>query len=800
MKEVWKKKFYLQLLIFLVLFSLLYCDKTQAEPTWEKVTSLNSIYIKVLEPTPKGILAGEHNPGYTSGTTPVNGVFFSKDFGKTWQSLGLNNRGVLDLKYFDGKIYATTCYTIDHTNGLFLTDNMGETWQNIGPPASPTKVDRDSQTIYLGSLHYGLYTSFDEGSTWNKLFEGGSTDLRVYEVQSSEDVTLFSDLRKVYRTTDHGVTWEEVEALSNKGIASFLIQGNTVFAGSFGNHGLYLSKDLGQTWERVTSFGAYSVDKIIHHENNYYTGRYDPNIQKYSVYISFDGGLTWNNTGLNIAPTYKVIGMNVLFSDPSFLFVSILNRGVYKYKIPKTEPSKSPFLNIPWEYENKNELIDTITSFFDHSYPLLGYSYFSEPEEEKDTTLNFLGVSGAQPDIYYSSHSGFDFGLDLGTPILAPAPGRASYYYCKDCGNSIKIDHQNGYQTTYMHLQEDGLLTKKDSVQVNGGDVIGKVGLTGRTTGPHLHFEVTKDREMDGSFLNDFPFGRTDPFGWQTNKYKDPWEIFSWEDSLGKHTGSGSTYLWKLETPKNSGVISAGTETEDTNTIILENKSAEFENSLDIFTTNIISYIKPASSLLNSAQKYIKDTSFILNAFNQLGNEVEYFDFPINISILINPKDLIGIDLESLSLHFWNETSKAWKKIPSIFDEQSNKLTATVNHLSWFAVLGDKSDSVPPQTQIAVSGSQTGVWFVEPPLIEFYFEGDGQDILHTFYSKNDGETWEKYTEPFYFDQDGITNLIYKSQDENGNMENVKDYSFHLNLYGKTTEKIKVSGSTFEISN
>ena len=70
--------------------------------------------------------------------------------------------------------------------------------------------------------------------------------------------------------------------------------------------------------------------------------------------------------------------------------------------------------------------------------------------------------------MYYSSHDGYDYSLKYGTNILAPADGFAEYHYCNPCGNSIKINHLNGYQTTYMHLQKEGLITGAgDTVWVN---------------------------------------------------------------------------------------------------------------------------------------------------------------------------------------------------------------------------------------------------------------------------------------------------------------------------------------------
>ena len=786
----------ISIFIFLTLLAFrISIRKVYAESVWEKLTTLNFNNVSVLEPTPQGIFAGV---GINLDSGPSNALYFSKDFGESWQYKGLVNRRIIDLKYYDGKIYATTYYTIDNTYGLFYSENMGETWQNLWLSPSPTKIDRDSQTLYLGTEHYGIYTSSDEGLTWKKVFEGSGTALKIYEIQSSEDITLASTVSKVYKTTDHGATWQEITALVNKGIASFFINKNTIFAGSSGTPGLYVSRNLGETWEKISDFGSYAVNRIIGFENNYYVGRLNPDNQKYSVYASSDEGKTWQNTGLDISTLEKVNSLITVFSNPPLLLASVFNTGLFKYEIPNYEPPQTPFLNIPWNYEDENELVDNITSFFDHSYPLLGYSYHTEPEIEKNSTFNFLGIKNIEPHIYYSSHSGYDFGLRYGTSILAPASGYASYYYCKDCGNSIKIDHQNGYQTTYMHLQGEGLITKSEPTWVNTSQIIGKVGLTGRTTGPHLHFEVTKDNQMDGTFTNDFPTGRTDPFGWQTNKYRDSWQSYSWNDVLGSHSGSSSNYLWNVQNKKITGIISSGTSVDEKNTLNLGNISVKFSNSLSYFTTKIFSYIKPASATYGLLNSYIKNTSFILESFDQIGDKISYFNAPLEISVLIDPKNFTDINISTLSFYFWNEITKTWEIIPSFFDEQSNKISATVDHLSWFAVFGEKTNHLEPETQIIVSGSQDGIWFTEMPLVELYvINADPQSEIDTFYSINEGETWELYTEPFYIKQDGIVKLIFKSQKIDGEMEEEHEYLIHINPYGKPTKNIKVVGANFE---
>lgn len=91
-----------------------------------------------------------------------------------------------------------------------------------------------------------------------------------------------------------------------------------------------------------------------------------------------------------------------------------------------------------------------------------------------------------------SDHHGTDIpGTEYSTPIMAAAAGIA---YKKPSygtlGNTVIIDHENGYYTLYGHISNFGNCFSSNTVRVSAGDVIGYVGTTGVVTGPHLHFEI----------------------------------------------------------------------------------------------------------------------------------------------------------------------------------------------------------------------------------------------------------------------------------------------------------------------
>nr|NQU94308.1 M23 family metallopeptidase [Bacteroidota bacterium] len=102
-------------------------------------------------------------------------------------------------------------------------------------------------------------------------------------------------------------------------------------------------------------------------------------------------------------------------------------------------------------------------------------------------------------------HEGVDFSAPIGTEIYSTGDGvvKAVKHSKRGYGNNILVDHGFGYQTFYAHC--DKILVKKGQ-HVKRGQIIGKVGNTGKSTAPHLHYEVRKsNRAIDpiNYFFND---------------------------------------------------------------------------------------------------------------------------------------------------------------------------------------------------------------------------------------------------------------------------------------------------------
>jgi murein DD-endopeptidase MepM/ murein hydrolase activator NlpD len=107
-------------------------------------------------------------------------------------------------------------------------------------------------------------------------------------------------------------------------------------------------------------------------------------------------------------------------------------------------------------------------------------------------------------------HNGIDFDGKVGEPILAAAEGvinHQGWYF--NYGRTVKISHADNFETLYAHMSR--FAPASAGQPVKKGEVIGYIGSTGRSTGPHLHFSI-----VDGQFVDPMPyFGRGGPACWR---------------------------------------------------------------------------------------------------------------------------------------------------------------------------------------------------------------------------------------------------------------------------------------------
>ena len=145
--------------------------------------------------------------------------------------------------------------------------------------------------------------------------------------------------------------------------------------------------------------------------------------------------------------------------------------------------------------------------------------YFDENGKSVRKTLMKTPINGARlsssfgkrkhPILGFNKiHTGTDFAAPKGTPIMASGDGViVKSRWCGGGGNCIKIKHNSVYQTVYAHLSKFGRNIKK-GVRVKQGQIIGYVGSTGLSTGPHLHYEVIENGRKINSQKLKLPSGK----------------------------------------------------------------------------------------------------------------------------------------------------------------------------------------------------------------------------------------------------------------------------------------------------
>jgi murein DD-endopeptidase MepM/ murein hydrolase activator NlpD len=119
------------------------------------------------------------------------------------------------------------------------------------------------------------------------------------------------------------------------------------------------------------------------------------------------------------------------------------------------------------------------------------------------TPVQYVAVGstfGWRTDPWPEFHKGLDLDAEYGAPVRATAAGTVvAAGYDGGFGIRVEIDHHNGYQTWYAHLRQADVKAGDD---VTKGKVIGAVGMTGETTGPHVHYQLMKD----GAPIDPAPF------------------------------------------------------------------------------------------------------------------------------------------------------------------------------------------------------------------------------------------------------------------------------------------------------
>lgn len=194
--------------------------------------------------------------------------------------------------------------------------------------------------------------------------------------------------------------------------------------------------------------------------------------------------------------------------------------------------SPSRFTKRPARQTNPRRLLTALVASAALLVGSLGVAH-AEPATDDATALDFPADFKAPFEcglrVTYSTYQDHDFnaldiiradgGQDLGTPILASAPGTARLTEGPGAGLVVNIDHEGGWQTRHYHLDTR---TVEDGQRVEQGQQVGTMGNTGVSSGPHLHYEqrlngTAQEIVVDGEELAPYPFSYHEKYFTSTN-------------------------------------------------------------------------------------------------------------------------------------------------------------------------------------------------------------------------------------------------------------------------------------------
>ena len=471
----------------------------------------------------------------------------------------------------------------------------------------------------------------------------------------------------------------------------------------------------------------------------------------------------------------KINGVNHQYADIGTLYIVHFDDSANK---------PTPFLIPPWDYQAAGlDLYQALSSadvYFDHSYPLKGTSLLEPREASQSATLfNRSTIQQAQ----VSGSNGYDWGkrakLNMGDRVIASASGIATYSYDVINGHTILINHGDGYQTRYYHLQSIGLGTIT-SRSVTKGEVIGFVGASGNALRPHLYFMVVKDKNNDGNFEDNIPDGLVDPFGWRSST-PDPWESYIFTQNGVTKTGAKSYYLWEgLDRLQARSTLHKNDTGYNLNVNDFRVAFPKFAVNTD---TLIQTHLQQPIAYQNTL--YSIGPSMIAYAYNEHGDKITQFSKAWDLSVTFGTSDIERYFPSTLSFYSHQENSLVWEKETTTIDFINGTAKASLDHMTEFALMGEKLDNQAPITTASILGTlhASGVYTSDISITLTAVDGPSvysQGVDYLLY-KIGSTDWVTYVAPFKLSGAGSYLLSYFAVDKDDNGEKINTQTLTIDF-------------------
>lgn len=190
--------------------------------------------------------------------------------------------------------------------------------------------------------------------------------------------------------------------------------------------------------------------------------------------------------------SFSVVYNEAYIDDTTALYVHSIESAVFDH-------NGKEFKAIPFTQDN-------ITEYFDEKGNSLRKAFLKAPLDFFRITSKFSNARFHPVLKRYRAHHGVDYAAPTGTPVKSIGAGKviAKGFQARGGGNFIKVKHNGSYTTSYMHLSRFAKNVGVGS-SIQQGQVIGYVGSTGLSTGPHLDFRVYKDGKAVNPLTIDAP-------------------------------------------------------------------------------------------------------------------------------------------------------------------------------------------------------------------------------------------------------------------------------------------------------
>ncbi|HZW63326.1 MAG TPA: peptidoglycan DD-metalloendopeptidase family protein [Flavobacteriaceae bacterium] len=198
-------------------------------------------------------------------------------------------------------------------------------------------------------------------------------------------------------------------------------------------------------------------------------------------------------TRLQKGDVFKVIYTDKYIDDTIYAGVDEVKAAFFKH-------NKEDF----YAFKFKTDSVKGLTDYFNEEAKNLRRAFLKAPVEYKRISSRYnlkrrIALYGNK----IRPHKGTDFAANIGTPIRATANGTVTKSsYTRGNGNYVKIRHNSIYETQYLHMSKRKV---KVGQYVKQGDVIGWVGMTGNTSGPHVCYRFWKNGEQVDPFKQKLP-------------------------------------------------------------------------------------------------------------------------------------------------------------------------------------------------------------------------------------------------------------------------------------------------------